>query len=151
MDLSIHKYNKWKNIKNYSLYNNIILSKMPIKGSGYDFKDIKEKYDIKCIIDLTDEEIMYDRDDNITYNKLNLNNKKIPSEEDILSFINIINNNNNCFILVHCRYGLNRTGFMFTNYLIRERKYDNNKAIEYFKNIREPGIKKDYLLKKLIQ
>ena len=47
------KFNKWDNTLNYSLYDNLILSKIPKKETNYDIHNLAEEQNINIIIDLS--------------------------------------------------------------------------------------------------
>lgn len=139
------KFMKWDNTLNYSLYDNLILSKIPKSNTNYDITDLIEKFDIKIIINLSTSEDSYIVPENICYYKFNFEKKILPSENKINDIINILNSNKNRKILIHCHYGFNRTGFVFINYLCNN-GYKLSNAISIFKNIRGKGIKYPELL-----
>ena len=74
------KFTKWNNTLNYSLYENLILSKIPKSNTNYDITDLIEKFDIKIIIDLSTSDNSYIVPKNIRYYKFNFEKKILPSE-----------------------------------------------------------------------
>ena len=133
------KINKWENTLNFSLYENLILSKIPKRNTNYDITDINNSK-IDIIIDLSTQKDSYDIPKNTKYYHIIFEKKKILAEDKINFIMNILNNNKNKKILIHCHYGFNRTGFIFVNYLC------NNgikivDALNIFSTLRGRGIK----------
>ena len=135
----MEKIDKWEKTLNFSLYENLILSKIPKRNTNYDITDVNNnKLDI--IIDLSTQKDSYDIPKNTEYYHIIFEKKKILAEEKINFIMNILNKNKNKKILIHCHYGFNRTGFIFVNYLCNHGiKIDD--AIKIFSKLRGRGIK----------
>jgi mRNA-capping enzyme len=52
---------------------------------------------------------------------------------------------------VHCTHGFNRTGFLICAYLINKFNYSAKDALEYFSEIRPPGIYRQALVDALYE
>lgn len=136
----MEKFNKWDNTLNYSLYDNLILSKIPKKGTNYDINNLVKEHNINIIIDLSTQKDSYDVPESITYYKFNFEKGILPAQEKIDYIMKVLNENKDKKILIHCHYGFNRTGFIFVTYLCRN-GIDLYDAIDKFKSIRGKGIK----------
>jgi protein-tyrosine phosphatase len=136
----MEKFNKWNNTLNYSLYDNLILSKIPKRNTNYDFCNLHDEHNINIIIDLSTHNNSYDIPKNVKHYNFNFEKKVLPSEDKIDSIMNILNDNKDKKILIHCHYGFNRTGFVFITYLCRN-GYKLNDATNIFTKIRGKGIK----------
>ena len=134
------KFNKQDKTLNYSLYDNLILSKLPKKDTNYDINHIRNEYDISIIIDLSTAESSYEIPQDVKYYKYNFEKGILPLQEKINEILKILNDNKKKKILIHCHYGFNRTGFIFINYLCTNGK-KLDESINFFKNIRGKGIK----------
>ena len=134
------KFNKWDNTLDNSLFENLVLSKIPKFNTKYDISYLMNKFNIKIIIDLSTSENSYQIPDDVRYYKFNFEKKKIPEEYKINEILKILNENKDVRILIHCHYGFNRTGFVFINYLCSN-GYNLASAIEIFKKIRGKGVK----------
>tara|TARA_Y100000991_G_C21903262_1_gene319059 strand:- start:526 stop:975 length:450 start_codon:yes stop_codon:yes gene_type:complete len=141
----MEKFNKWDNTLNYSLYDNLVLSKIPKKGTNYDFYNLYNEQNINIIIDLSTQKDSYDVPCSITHYKFNFEKGILPAQEKIDYILKILNENKDKKILIHCHYGFNRTGFIFVTYLCSNGIKLNN-AINKFKAIRGKGIKYPELL-----
>ena len=141
-----YKFNKWDNTLNYSIYDNLVLSKIPKSNTNYDITNLTEFHNIDIIINLSTTSDSYIVPENCKCYNFCMEKKKLPSEEDILFILNIINSyTGNNKILIHCHYGFNRTGFIFVTYLCKN-GIELNDAINRFKTIRGKGIKYPELL-----
>ena len=136
----MEKFNKWNNTLNYSLYDNLILSKVPKNNTSYDFDILHNEYKIDIIIDLSTQNESYEFADSVVYYNFNFEKKILPCQKKIDKIIDILNSNKDKKILIHCHYGFNRTGFIFINYLCNN-GFNLNDAIDKFKNIRGKGVK----------
>jgi len=140
---------KWNSILNYSKYENLILSKIPKKNTNYDLSHIIKEYKIDIIIDLYTDHDFYDIPPEIIYHKFICEKKKIPSQDCINKINTIIKNyKNENYILIHCHYGFNRTGYIFISYLC-SKGINLETAMNIFKEIRGKGIKYPELLESL--
>ena len=140
----MEKINKWENTLNFSLYENLILSKIPKRNTNYDITDVNNNK-IDIIIDLSTQKDSYDIPKNTKYYHISFEKKKILEENKINFIMNLLNNNKKKKILIHCHYGFNRTGFIFINYLCSN-GVKLNDAINIFTKIRGRGIKYAELL-----
>jgi atypical dual specificity phosphatase len=99
---------------------------------------------LKCILDLS-EGTHYTKDDlkatNIEYKKVGIKGKSYPKESDLKEIFETISkyNSKNETICIHCKHGLNRTGYVIVSYLISVKGLESEVAIEYFENAR--GVK----------
>jgi protein-tyrosine phosphatase len=139
------KFNKWNNTLNYSLYDNLILSKIPKKNTNYDIIHLINKFKIGIIINLSTCTDSYDVPEGIKCYNYNFEKKVLPSQDKINDIMNILNNNKDTKILIHCHYGFNRTGFIFITYLCENGKKLID-ASSIFKEIRGKDIKYPELL-----
>ena len=48
-----YKFNKWDNTLNYSIFDNLILSKIPKSNTNYDITNLTEFHNIDIIINLS--------------------------------------------------------------------------------------------------
>ena len=108
-----------------------------------------EHPEIFAIVDIGSDTPSYEPNDfqRIKYIKYKTESKVTPDNITIVKFIEIINklmkerDIDNQFIVVHCHYGQNRTGFLICCYLIEKLGWSVNEAIIGFKESKEPGIK----------
>ena len=135
----MEKISKWEKTLNFSLYKNLILSKIPKRNTNYDITDINNNK-IDIIIDLSTQKSSYDIPKNTEYYQFNFEKKKILEEDKIDFIMNLLNKNKNKKILIHCHYGFNRTGFIFVNYLCNN-GIKLNDAFNIFSKLRGRGIK----------
>tara|TARA_Y200000002_G_scaffold381183_1_gene394512 strand:- start:364 stop:810 length:447 start_codon:yes stop_codon:yes gene_type:complete len=135
----MEKINKWEKTLNFSLYKNLILSKIPKRNTTYDITNVtNDKIDI--IIDLSTQKNSYDIPTNSKYYQFKFEKKKILEDDKINLIMNILDKNRDKKILIHCHYGFNRTGFVFVNYLCND-GYKLNEALNIFTKLRGRGIK----------
>jgi atypical dual specificity phosphatase len=99
---------------------------------------------VKCILDLS-EGTHYTIDDlkpyNIEYKKVGIKGKSYPKESDLKEIFETIHkyNSKNETICIHCKHGLNRTGFVIVSYLISVQGLKSKVGLEYFEEAR--GVK----------
>jgi pimeloyl-ACP methyl ester carboxylesterase len=83
----------------------------------------------------------------IKYVKYKTESKITPDDITIVKFLEIVDNlmkdrdNKEQFIVVHCHYGQNRTGFLICCYLIEKLGWSVNEATNAFEISKPPGIK----------
>ncbi|GME68190.1 unnamed protein product [[Candida] boidinii] len=110
--------------------------------------------EIKYIVDIGSNLPSYDPENfqRIKYIKFSTVSKIIPDNITIRKFISLISELQNGlikdkeFIVVHCHYGFNRTGFLICSYLIEKLGWSVSDAIESFKVAKEPGIKHPHFI-----
>jgi len=147
-----YKFNKWDNTLNYSIYDNLVLSKIPKSNTNYDITNLTEFHNIDIIINLSTTSDSYIVPENSKYYNFCMEKKKLPSENDIFFILNIINSyTGNNKILIHCHYGFNRTGFIFINYLCKYKKLKLEEAKNIFLDIRGKGVKYEELNNYLVK
>lgn len=101
------------------------------------------------IIDIGSDTPSYDPCDfrRIKYVKYKTESKVTPDNVTIIKFIEIVDKlmrereDIDQFIIVHCHYGQNRTGFLICCYLIERLGWTVNEAINAFEISKFPGIK----------
>lgn len=104
----------------------------------------KQNRPLKCILDLS-EGTHYTKEDlkdfNIEYKKVGIKGKSYPRESDLKDIFETITkyDSRGETICIHCKHGLNRTGFVIVSYLILVKGITNEIAIECFEKAR--GIK----------
>jgi pimeloyl-ACP methyl ester carboxylesterase len=109
----------------------------------------KQHPEIYAIIDIGSDTPSYDPTDfqRIKYVKYKTESKVTPDNISIVKFIEIVDKlikereNDKQYIVVHCHYGQNRTGFLICCYLIEKLGWSVNEAIRAFQVSKEPGIK----------
>lgn len=105
--------------------------------------------DIFGVIDIGSDTPAYDPDEfeRIQYVKFKTESKVIPDNVTIVKFINIVEKlmeeriTKEQFIVIHCHYGQNRTGFLICCYLIEKLGWLPSEAISSFEYSKPPGIK----------
>ncbi|KAI3383956.1 hypothetical protein SNEBB_006865 [Seison nebaliae] len=120
----------------------------------------KRKFQIKTIINLTNEKRYYKDKD---FEKFNINVirlpvrgcGRIPSDELVDTFIEIIDkfhkDNPDTYVLIHCLHGLNRTGYFICRYLIKNHQMRPFEAIEKFNRNRHHEIRYRSLVDDLLR
>lgn len=101
------------------------------------------------VIDIGSDTPAYDPDkfERIQYVKYKTESKVIPDNVTIVKFISIVEKlmeervMEDEFIVVHCHYGQNRTGFLICCYLIEKLGWTPSEAIKSFEKSKPPGIK----------
>jgi uncharacterized protein (TIGR01244 family) len=90
-----------------------------------------KKLGIKTIINLRSDHSDTDELENIdiAYKTIPMEASE-PKTEDVITFLNIINDSNNAPVFIHCRYGADRTGLMCAIYRIAEQNWSREEAIE---------------------
>ncbi|CAO3700841.1 unnamed protein product [Rhizopus stolonifer] len=105
--------------------------------------------EIRFIIDISNDTPPYRGSDfehsRIEYIKFKTVSKIPPTREEVAKFIEIADT---CWaripdghVAVHCHYGFNRTGFFICCYMIERLNVSVTEALEYFKQVRPPGIR----------
>uniref|UniRef100_A0A6G1SPD1 mRNA-capping enzyme n=1 Tax=Aceria tosichella TaxID=561515 RepID=A0A6G1SPD1_9ACAR len=122
------------------------------------FQQMKDrKLNVGLLINLTFSTRYYDGneitdDHNVEYIQISCRgHKEAPQPAESNQFIRVcnkfLNEHPGKLIAVHCTHGFNRTGFMICAYLVHEREWALNAAVQEFAQKRPPGIYKgDYLL-----
>lgn len=109
----------------------------------------EEHPEIYAVIDIGSDTPSYDPLEfkRIKYVKYKTESKVIPDNITIVKFVEIVDklmkdrDNIKQYIVVHCHYGQNRTGFLICCYLIEKLGWNVNEAIEAFEISKPPGIK----------
>ena len=129
---------------------------------------------ISDVIDISHETPVYDprglEKGGIRYHKFPTVSKLPPTVEEVRDFIELVdslrskqgdpamdparavttssdtNEMDSPVIGVHCHYGFNRTGFLIVCYLIEQRNYKVQTAIDEFARQRPPGIRHDHFI-----
>lgn len=104
--------------------------------------------EIYAIMDIGSDTPSYDPKDfkRIKYIKYKTESKVTPDDITIAKFLDIVDKlvlakQSNQYIVVHCHYGQNRTGFLICCYLVERLGWTVKEALEAFENSKEPGIK----------
>ena len=140
------KFSKWDKTLNNSVYENIVLSKIPKNNTNYDISHITDVHNIDIIINLSTTSNSYDIPNDCKYYNFIMEKKVLPTEDIITEILDIMNQyKGNNKILIHCHYGFNRTGFIFINYLCRFKKMELNQAKQIFRDIRGKNVKYEEL------
>ncbi len=111
---------------------------------------LKHGIEIGLILDLSNSPAKYCIDEDLQtkydlkYMKLQCVAKVIPSEEEVLLAIQIIEDflreRPDKYVAVHCQYGCNRTGFMVCNYLMHKNpQLSVEQALGMFEQAKPPG------------
>ncbi|KAI9281571.1 Alpha/Beta hydrolase protein [Sporodiniella umbellata] len=155
--------NKW-DLKNYAKWASIAnITEKPIGPSLFRAMKVMRQPDIhhcpsallakypeiRFIIDISNDTPPYRTTDfdhsRIEYIKFKTVSKIPPTKQEVATFIQIAdacwNKNPKGQIAVHCHYGFNRTGFFICCYLIERLNVSVPDALEYFKQVRPPGIR----------
>nr|VZI50502.1 unnamed protein product [Spirometra erinaceieuropaei] len=114
------------------------------------------------IIDLTKSSRFYNRREienrGCKYVKIACKgNEETPTLEQVKLFISLVNKfeeneaGEGKKIGVHCTHGFNRTGFLIAAYLVEERNFSLECALQLFAEARPPGIYKADYLKELFE
>ncbi|KAG0682815.1 hypothetical protein C6P40_000959 [Pichia californica] len=101
------------------------------------------------IIDIGSDTPSYDPKDfkKIKYVKFKTESKVTPDNLTIAKFIEIVDklikerDSKEKYVVIHCHYGQNRTGFLICCYLIEKLGWSVSEAIKGFEISKEPGIK----------
>ncbi|KAI3362497.1 hypothetical protein L3Q82_012789 [Scortum barcoo] len=118
----------------------------------------KENQELGLIIDLTFTTRYYkpqDVPESLLFVKILTAGHKVPSDETILSFKQVVrrflreNRDNDKLIGVHCTHGLNRTGYLICRYLIDVDGMDPKEAVELFNSSRGHAIERPNYLEDL--
>jgi len=162
---------KWKNYTFYGeLIKNtrLICAKTPITQYKHtpellvqSINNDHRRHKVGLVIDLTDTTKYYNSQEfialNVVYYKINCKGMKIPSEETVEHFKDIIikyfkeHEKNNKSICIHCFNGVNCSGYMICRYLIDVLKYTPIAAIHVFQDARGYSIEHDYLRDDLLK
>ena len=103
--------------------------------------DWREK--IKAVVDISHESPVYNPqtldDGGIEYHKFPTVSKIPPTPEEVKDFIALVHQiqaksdeDDSRLIGVHCHYGFNRTGFFICSFLIEQKGYSVQQAIDEF-------------------
>ncbi|EEQ86581.1 hypothetical protein RJZ56_006605 [Blastomyces dermatitidis] len=125
----------------------------------------KWKGKIYAVIDISHESPVYDpaqlEKGGIQYHKLPTVSKIPPTVEEVRDFVSLVSRLEEEIsavsksspdgaprpvLGVHCHYGFNRTGFFVTSYLIEEKGFSVQEAIDEFEKCRSPGIKHEHFI-----
>ncbi|XP_055905281.1 RNA/RNP complex-1-interacting phosphatase [Eupeodes corollae] len=108
--------------------------------------------DLGLIIDLTNTNRYYDpntfRQKGIGYEKLMIPGHQLPQRQFVEKFNTLVNNflqqnaNNVKLIGVHCTHGVNRTGYLISNFMISELKISPIEAIKSVEEARGHAIER---------
>ncbi|VEU23828.1 DEKNAAC104999 [Brettanomyces naardenensis] len=107
-----------------------------------------EHAEIYAIVDIGSDTPSYDPEDfnRIQYVKFKTESKVTPDDVTIAKFLEIIDKlvtkkKPDQFIVVHCHYGQNRTGFLISCYLVERLGWTVKESLDAFEDSKEPGIK----------
>ncbi|KAI9731517.1 MAG: hypothetical protein M1834_004637 [Cirrosporium novae-zelandiae] len=124
---------------------------------------------IKAVVDISHESPVYNpaglERGGVEYHKFPTVSKIPPTIEEVRDFINLVNRllgydphhdhndadmakkrEDHRLIGVHCHYGFNRTGFFISSYLIEQKGFSVQEAIEEFQKQRPPGIRHEHFI-----
>ena len=108
----------------------------------------KAHREIFAIVDIGSDTPSYDPKDfkRIKYIKFKTESKVTPDDITIAKFLDIVDKlvsakQSDQYIVVHCHYGQNRTGFLICCYLVERLGWTVKEALDAFENSKEPGIK----------
>lgn len=107
-----------------------------------------------ALVDLSPGEPPYDvKLLSYPYKKIDLESKKIPSDELIEEFFDfvegLLQKDANYVIGTHCNYGYNRTGYFLCSFLIQRRGFTVEEALRVFSTSRAPGIRHQHYIDSL--
>jgi len=115
---------------------------------------------VGMVLSLSNTDRHYERHDfiesGIFFEKIKVPGQIIPSDWIIKMFCSKVakfeekNKENNSIILVHCTHGLNRTGFLVCNYLIRNKGFTATKAVDCFEKARGHKISREAYIDELL-
>lgn len=100
-----------------------------------EIKDYVEKYKIKTIIDLRSEDTDYssesekaaiDKIDGVKY--VHIRSPQVPKEENLKDFFEVLDNEENYPVQIHCYHGLGRTMLYVALYRIEYENWSNEDA-----------------------
>lgn len=161
---------KW-GLKNQAKWNNVVTLSKPIINAtskdkpksyllgmktlrqtdpGHNPTSFERKHpEIYAVIDIGSDTPSYDPGDfkRIKYVKYKTESKVTPDDVTIVKFLEIVDklmkerDSPEQYIVVHCHYGQNRTGFLICCYLIEKLGWSVNEAIDAFEVSKPPGIK----------
>lgn len=105
--------------------------------------------EIYAVVDIGSDTPSYDPEEfqRIKYVKFKTESKVIPDNVTIVQFIDIVEKlmlereADDQYVVVHCHYGQNRTGFLICCYLIEKLGWSTTDAINAFAQAKPPGIK----------
>ena len=119
----------------------------------------ERNFSVGLVIDLTNTKKYYSPVDftknHIKYEKIRFPGRELPSLQIVVKFNQIVNDflnenvSNNKIILIHCTHGVNRTGFMIFQYLIKQENKSPAEAISAFNLARGHSIERDIYLNEL--
>ena len=118
----------------------------------------KQNRPLKCILDLS-EATHYTKKDiealsgGVEYKKVKIKGKSIPNENDLKEILKIISkyDSNNESICIHCKHGLNRTGYIIVSYLILIKGIENKLALQIFEEARGLKIENKQYVNELLK
>ncbi|QPG72899.1 hypothetical protein FOA43_000202 [Brettanomyces nanus] len=103
------------------------------------------------IVDIGSDTPSYDPNDfkRLQYIKFKTESKVTPDDVTIAKFLEIIDKlvakkGPDQFIVVHCHYGQNRTGFLISCYLVERLGWNVRESLDAFEHSKEPGIKHEH-------
>ena len=91
----------------------------------------------------------------VNYKKIEIPPKEIPRKKDLNKILDILGKNQfqkekeKTYVLIHCRHGVNRTGFVICYFLHHRLNIPINDAIEMFETARGHKFYSPRLLKEL--
>ncbi|AVA31221.1 ptp [Oxyplax ochracea nucleopolyhedrovirus] len=149
---------------------NIICFKVPLKSEMFKYitddndiwtveKLIKQIPTLGAVIELNDADKQYYQNEEIKlagllYKKINVASRVLPNQNLVNDFIDtmekFIKKCPGMLIGVHCTHGVNRTGFMVCNYLIRKKGLSPLQAINRFEKARGHEIKRKKYINSLL-
>lgn len=106
---------------------------------------------VKCLINLS-EALHYTSDDlkkySIDYHRISIKGKSYPSDATLAKIFELFDKytSANETVVIHCKHGLNRTGYVIVAYLIKVKGMSAEEAIKAFEEARGMKIEnKGYL------
>ncbi|KAL4128762.1 hypothetical protein KRP22_009689 [Phytophthora ramorum] len=118
-----------------------------------------QELNVMMIIDLTNTFKYYDgenefKDSGVEYVKLKIEGFSGPPEaRDVAKFTKIVDDflekESEGVVAVHCTHGLNRTGYLIVDYMVKRMGCTVTEALEAFKLARPPGLIKHMYVEEL--
>lgn len=129
-------YDYWNKHINYNF--GTITEGRVYKSGAINVEDIERytsKHHIKTVIDLRNEESDYPKIleekaiseiDGVTY--INIHSRQVPGQNSLNTFFDIMDNEDNYPVLIHCYHGLGRTMLYTALYRIEYEQFSNEEA-----------------------
>lgn len=102
------------------------------------------------IVDLSNHDRIYEVPSHVRYVKIECVSKVLPPLDTVQKFCHVVRSfereHPDKFVAVHCSYGFNRTGVIVASYMIEEYNLSVAKAVDVFRQARDPGIKHQWMI-----